>query len=607
MFRYIALLWDHTIERHAAIADRLGDGLEARPGWQAALLAPGLRVFTAGARQGINGSYPLPAQGGVIVGKLFRRGDIDATGSNDVEFTFEEADRIRHTGGRSLVEGFWGRYVAFFCDAANRSIVIRDPSGTLPCYRMQHEGVWIVFSWLDDVLSAMPCVRTPAINWEGIEAHILLGLLGGRETALCGVWQVLPGECTLLTPTGAACALAWNAVDIARAAEDRSPEEAATRLRHTVRACAQAWANCYDRILLRLSGGVDSAILLSCLDRGVTSAEVVCLNYHSAGSDSDERTYARLAAVRAGRTLIERERDDSFRLEALIDVARTPTPGHYVGRMGASRMDAELAAAHGASAMFTGGGGDQLFFELRCTWPAADYLKNRGLGIGFAAAAMDAARLGRVSLWQAIRSAVADCLRPPDPWQGIGSHLRLAGVAALQTSCRRERFIHPALVPNPDLPVGKLHQTQDLTLPFEYYDPCLQDAAPELVNPLLSQPLIELCLRLPTYCLTRGGRGRALARDAFAADIPHEIACRRSKGGMDEHVARVLARNITFARSLLLDGRLVERGILDRRRVEAALSGSPAALSAYVGEVLNCIGVEAWLNRWPATAPALAA
>lgn len=607
MFRYIALLWDHTIERHAAVAKRLGDGLEARPGWQAALLAPGLKVFTAGARQGINGRCPLPAQGGVVVGKLFRRQGIDATGSTDLEFTLEEADRLRRTGGRSLIEGFWGRYVAFFRDAASGCFVIRDPSGTLPCYRMQHEGVWIVFSWLDDVLSAMPCVRTPAINWEGIEAHILLGLLGGRETALCGIWQVLPGECTLLSPAGASCALAWNAVDIARAAEDPPPTEAATRLRDTVRACAQAWANCYDRILLRLSGGVDSAILLSCLDRGVTSAEVVCLNYHSAGSDSDERAYARLAAVRAGRTLIERERDDGFRLEALIDVARTPTPGHYVGRMGASRTDAELAAAHGASAMFTGGGGDQLFFELRCTWPAADYLKNRGPDIGFAAAAMDAARLGRVSVWQAIRSAVADCIRPPDPWQGIGGHLRLVGVAALQTSCRRERFIHPALVPNPDLPVGKLHQTQDVTLPFEYYDPCLPDAAPELVNPLLSQPLIELCLRLPTYSLTRGGRGRALARDAFAADIPHEIACRRSKGGMDEHVALVLARNLTFAKNLLLDGRLVERGILDRKKVEAALSGSPAALSAYVGEVLNCIGVEAWVNRWPATSPALAA
>jgi asparagine synthase (glutamine-hydrolysing) len=151
-----------------------------------------------------------------------------------------------------------------------------------------------------------------------------------------------------------------------------------------------------------------------------------------------------------------------------------------------------------------------------------------------------------------------------------------------------------------ELPIGKLHQVHDLSCAFDYYDPYQRQAAPELVNPLLSQPLVELCLALPTFVLTRGGRGRALARQAFEGDIPAEIAGRRSKGGMDEHIAAVLQRNLPFARSLLLDGELLRRGLLDRGRLEATLSGRISPLAAHVGEVHNCIAIEAWLQRWSA-------
>jgi len=365
--------------------------------------------------------------------------------------------------------------------------------------------------------------------------------------------------------------------------------------------CARSWASCYDALLLRLSGGVDSAILLGSLCPGLPPARVTCLNYHSPGSDSDERGFARLAAQRAGTALVERERDIEFRLHDVLNVARTPTPGTYVGRMGTGRMDAEVAAAQGAHAMFTGGGGDQLFFEFRCAWPAADYLKLRGFDRGFFGAALDAARLGRVSFWQALRNAVADRSFRANPVDGAGQYLALARRDALVSATRQaQRFIHPGLLPDAGptaLSIGKFHQVEALACPLDYYDPYMPEAAPELVNPLLSQPLVELCLQTPTYVLTHGGRGRALARQAFANDIPAEIAARRSKGGMEEHVTTVLHRNLAFAQGLLLDGHLVRQGLLDRDRVEAALSGRPSAADAYVSEIHNCIAVEAWLQR----------
>ena len=157
------------------------------------------------------------------------------------------------------------------------------------------------------------------------------------------------------------------------------------------------------------------------------------------------------------------------------------------------------------------------------------------------------------------------------------------------------------------LPVGKLNHVRMLLHPIAYYDPYERERAPDVVNPLLSQPLIELCLRLPTYLLTHGGSGRALARRAFATELPPEILMRRSKGSIDQHLKNVLTHNLPMARELLLDGELVARGLLDRRRVEAALSGRPQAATVHVTEIHGHIAVEAWLQRWRSAAHARAA
>jgi asparagine synthase (glutamine-hydrolysing) len=595
VFRYIALAWDDALPMDAAGARQLGRELRARPDWHDALHCRGLQVFAKGARPGVNGAYRLLDGHGVVLGRLFRRCDLGSPAGGDVTLTGSEAEHILKSAGRALIRDYWGRYVAFIRTGSGSTRVLRDPSGTLPCFMIEHEGVSIVFSWLEDALELLSHAQLPGVDWEALAAHLLLGDLGGRETALEGVSQILPGQIVDLR-TGES-AMLWSAVDIARSPAAHSAVEAAGQLHSVVGSCARAWASCYDTILFRLSGGVDSSILLSCLAIGGTQADVICVNYHSRGSDSDERHYARLSAARAGRDLIERERDPVFRIDRILQMARTPSPVPYIGWMN-GRADARLAAAHSAAAMFTGAGGDQLFFEFPCWWPVADYLRLRGLDAGFASAAMDAARLGKVSVWRAVALAFVDRVHPTLLAQEPSNHAALLGQSILRKELRRERFVHPALLRPTGLPIGKRTQTRALMHPVGYYDPFEQGSAPELVNPLLSQPLVELCLGLPTYLLTQGGRGRALARRAFAGDLPPQIATRRSKGGMEEHITEVLLSNLDFARGMLIEGELVRRGLLDRAKVEELLSGRPTPLSGHPSQIHALIGVEAWLSRW---------
>lgn len=597
MFRYFGFHWEASNPARAAIAQRIDESIQHAGRWQSALSAPGLRVYVTGARSAVNGIYPMPAARGVILGRLFRRRE-EPCRSQDIVISDNEGDRILRTNGRALIDDYWGRYTAVLRSDHLGTRVLSDPGGALPCYRSSIEGVAVFFSWLEDMLAFAPSSSAPCIDWDAITARLLLGRLGGGRTSLHGVSQILPGQSAVLDAKAGSPISLWSAVEVATRTVDPEPEVAAAQLRQAVVNCSRAWSSCYDAILLRLSGGVDSAILLGSLSIARATTRITCLNYHSPGPDSDERDLARLAAARAGVELIERARDAAFRLDDILTVSRTPTPEVYIGRMGSGRIDAEIADAHQAPAMFTGAGGDQIFFQLRCTWPAADYLHAHGLGSGFVRASLDAARLGGVSLLRAMGSALSDRRYRASPLDGAGQFSTLVRRDVLESARHLDKYVHPDLFCATALPIGKFQQVQELINPMGYYDPYLREAAPEIVNPLLSQPLLELCLALPTWLLTKGGRGRALARRAFARDIPREIANRQSKGGMEGHAATILQRNLPLARALLLEGRLVAQGLLDRSKVEAALAGRLSASGEYLSEIHDCIAIEVWLRQF---------
>lgn len=597
MFRYLAIAWEASQTQSTAQAQRLAAEWHARPDWTPALVRPGLQIFVTGDRRGINEVLPLPGGLGVVLGKLFRRRNLEQVAQQDFRLQGTEGAQILESNGRSLVVDFWGRYVAFMATASASTCVLRDPSGTLPCFQVRLDGVTVVFSWLEDALQLLGASAPDSVNWEALCAHLRLGILGGRETTLSGVSQILPGELHRLDDRHTTTL--WNPADAARARMAGDATDAAEVLERTVRSCTQAWASCYTTLLLRLSGGVDSSIVISCLDPGSTGSDVIAVNYHSAGSDSDEREYARLAAASAKRDLIERERDAGFDIARTFGIARTPGPINYIGWMN-STADARLASAHGAPAMFTGAGGDPLFYEYPRWWPAADYLHDHGVDRGFPAAVMDAARLGRLSVWQTVSLAFRERYSADRSTRTPAGHQALLAEELVHMDLDHARFANPALASAGDLPLGKYMQLAGLTYPLGYYDPFEQSSAPELVNPLLSQPLVELCLSLPTYLLTHGGRGRAMARTAFAHRVPAQIINRRSKGGMEEHIKSVLDSNINRVREVLLDGQLSRRRLIDRMKLEELLSDRPSSLAGAVTQIHALVGVEAWLSRWSA-------
>ena len=606
MFGYIAFIWDETSCGQAETAQLLANLLqEGAKQWNGAFAVPGMRVFSCGQRAGSSEPYIFADNAGVLLGTAFKPLD-DAAMSMPAKKSFcsDDTRQLLASSCRSLVDSCWGRYVAFAHDAASgKSWVLRDPTGGMPCYRASFRGIDLYFSSVEDCLRLG--VLRFSINWESMAARVVFMLLQSRQTAINEVFEVLPGELVEINRGRVIHSFAWNPFLVARTEVIEDADFAIRELRRVAKACVHAWASCYTGILHKLSGGLDSSIVLGCLQDAPTGPSVTCLNYHSAGCDGDERDFARLAARRAGCRLLEWERQSDVRLEDMGRMERTPAPAFYLGPLQASRSEAHLAREVGAGAIFGGGGGDQLLYQAQAVFGAADYLRLKGIDRRFVSVSLDAAHLSRSSIWHVMREAIRNCAPGArfDPGEDAFRHRALVTDETIASVRNGNRFEHPLFASIGNTPPGKLWHVYGLSFPQEYYDPLGAHDDPEQVEPLISQPLVELCLRTPTYVLINGGWDRSIARQAFRPDVPLEILRRRSKGGMEENAQEILLRNVDAARELLLDGHLVKQGLLDRNRVEEVLSGRPTRIVGAMGEIFDHLGAEAWLRSWTTAAP----
>jgi len=604
MFRYLAFVRDdsktggvETLRQLRATLLRSGDE------WTDILSNGDLAVYCADLSGSAAEVCPLPGQHGVILGTLFRR---DATPNSSArlrvdEFGADEARRVVDSAGQHLIEHYWGQYVALFQEpAAGTCSILRGPTGALPCFRAASGGVHVFSSDPNDCLRLGLQLK---IDWDALTYRLMSDGAGENGvTCIDGLQPVHAGERVVLRQGTVESSFAW---DPFRFALDPigDMDSAVATVGRLVKHCIGAWASCYDGVLHRLSGGLDSSLVLSCLAK--SGVRVTCINHHSLGADTDERRFARLAAKHVQCDLVESERDPCVTLKALERVARTAQPSPYIYSLHYGRVEAATAKARGARAIFSGELGDAIFFHQPSLDVAADYVHDFGLSRRLFSVALDVARVDGVSIVHALLNGVLKGWRRRGVWNP-GDDEALRRSRTLVSSAVRDgfkqpmRFLHPWLRhPQPIGPAKFLHIYVTTILAFQqFYDPLGETDDPQIIAPLVSQPLIEECLRIPMHLHIQGGWGRSVARRAFIDSVPQEIIVRRTKGGVDHYAKNVLKSERAFVREFLLDGELIKRRLLNRAGLEQVLSDEPSNIRSMIPELYWYLSVEAWVRAW---------
>lgn len=600
MYRYLALIWNPADHEISASAHPLIERMSAAPAsWQRALHEEGVVVFHAGLNEGASETRVLEGDSGVVLGRIFARAGTPARPAFDPA----ETAAVVASGGKRLFEHYWGRYVAIVRSSRTGEVyVLRDPLGQMPCMLTSYRGVSIVFSDLEDCLRLGVLKFT--VNWSYVAGLLANSGLTTRATALNEVSDVQLGERVRFSGDTLERSIEWHPFEIARTRQIESVDEAARQLRATTRECIHAWASCYSGLIHNLSGGLDSSIVLACLKDAPTCPAITCLNYYGDGPSEDERQYARLVARHFGAELIESPLVPAdVRLDRITTLRRSARPWYYIYELEHGELETRLAAQTGANGLFSGSGGDGIFYQARAELAVADYLFDHGCGSGLLRSAVDAAQVSGKSIWPLLAKALRSRVLPRrfNPiTEGGRPERTLVNADVLRAAARSTEFEHPWFTRKQTrgVPPGVLWHVSTVSIPPAYYTSFGPEVTPERTMPLLSQPLVELCLRMPSYLLIRSGRDRAIARMAFAADLPETTVRRTGKGRVDQYVRNIVDTNIEFLREFLLDGLLVRRGLLNRDRLDLYLTRDRSPADFQYSEILHeHLCIEAWLRR----------
>jgi hypothetical protein len=167
-----------------------------------------------------------------------------------------------------------------------------------------------------------------------------------------------------------------------------------------------------------------------------------------------------------------------------------------------------------------------------------------------------------------------------------------------------ERFIHPWFRDMTHAPMGRTMLAWGAVNSTSAWPnaPFVSSDRGLFVNPLTSQLLIEAVCKMPSRLHFLNAENGAVARQAFRSDLSELVLSRGTGKATGETLLRDLIRyNREFLRELFFDGILVREGILDRVKMEEALSGSVSKSQVKVAEIATQIYIERWLRNLTAT------
>lgn len=488
-----------------------------------------------------------------------------------------------------LARNRWGRYAAVFPDGAALSLM-RDPMGMMPLHALEIDGVLVAAPDVPPWLRTMAALRVDRAALAHALAHPPMLTWA---PVLAGVQTLTPGVLHSRGQGGWTKTVIWDpARFVANAGEDA--ETLRRRLVDRIDMCVAAWAARYPAPHLELSGGLDSAIVLASLARaGLTPSAT---NFTTGYEGGDERRFARPLAERYG---VRLQAHDAR--AAAIDYARLAgdVPGAAPQLHGLDPIHEQVIADHaraaGASAILTGQGGDAVFFQMPSLGIAADLAAKNGFAAFRDPLVLDLAARTARSAWRVLGVMLRERLIGT-PVRRDTFDRRLLGDAVLDV-LEAERLQHPWLGGLGALPPGKRVQLEAIANCQLFFTPVRRGIDRPLIHPLLSQPIVELCLSIPTWQLAPDIRDRGLARGAFRARLPEALLARRRKGEASTYYNRAIAENLPFLRDFLLGGRLAEMGFLDKARLEAALDANRMMHLDETRPVPLYVSFEAWLRR----------
>ncbi|EXS69379.1 MULTISPECIES: asparagine synthase-related protein [unclassified Sphingobium] len=525
----------------------------------------------------------LPGGRGIVLGKLYERENSQPL----VSMTDAQAERILDSHGRVLMSDFWGGYVAILT-TQELDLVIRDPSGSVPCYYLsRHDSISLSS---DPTLLVELGLLDPDLDHSYLVQHLRAISLRPSQTGFRGLVELLRGERLLIRPASVVRDTLWSPWEFAIQASNYHEQDGeAEELRALVETCARSLTAGMDHLLVDLSGGLDSSILTAAL---APANRVTCLNFLTSQASGDEIHFASAVAGAFGLPM-ETVQLDVEEVDLSTSAASSlprPTTRSFVQAWDCRAR--EVAQRIGADGYVNGAGGDNVFCSLQSVAPVADRLLVwRHIG-GVLRSAGDLSELTGCSALTALTRGMRRAWRMPPTYRWLADREFLLERVD-------EPHIDPSLHPWFNVPEGGLPgSAAHIALLLQIENHLESFSRKPMIYPLLAQPIVEWCLSKPSWRWCQGGQNRVLAREAFSNILPDGVVRRRDKGTPESFLVDLFEAKKTQIREIVGDGMLASWGIIDREAILRAIDHAGPARGLTHSRILRIVDVEAWIHSW---------
>ena len=558
--------------------------------------APGFAVFDLSFDVRRARIHPIISDSECGVGAIF--GHIFSTNctTSSNNLTPSESATILKSRGSTIPQNFWGRYVAFV-QCKGRFSVVLDPTAGIPCFYTEQSGVLMVFSHLE--ACEFINKRHFSINFDFIKKLLAYDKIQTGETGLNEVSELLGGHRLTACKGRREIDVIWDATEFASNPYRGSAALAASELKDVAESVVACWAAKFDSIWVSLSGGLDSTIVLGCVAKAISTSEFRAVHRVLDSEDASELRFAQIAAMNVDCDLTIRQHTPTMTIQK-IDTHPASTRPFRTFLTPKEEVFDYPDDKLGQRAVFTGQGGDHLFWVKRSAIRFADYLILKGVDRCFVSELINSARLSGKSIWRVLGEALPVAILGPNRdelLENIRSR-RTEITSAIFDSIDLRSLVpdfkgrHSVAFPEKAQQVGAIRHLIHVRRTLETPDPT------DAVHPLFSQPLMELCLRIPTPILSLNGVSRGLARSAFANDLPLEIRRRVTKGSATRFFSDKVKQNQNAICEALLDGALSTHGIIRNDDITRFVALGGYRNHDYGHILLAYYSVEAWLRTW---------
>jgi len=529
----------------------------------------------------------------MLCGRLFKKNSGKIALLSDLNI-----EAIVKSHGKELSDNYWGSYILIIISHEGIAFY-KDPMGQTTLFYTQIEDGFIFASNIAPLIDFLG--NSAALNWAYLTSYIVGNDLITAETPFNGVYEMLPGcETSISLRDKPKLTLFWDPTVISSSfIEDE--ENYQNQLYDTARMALTSWISGSKKAHITLSGGLDSSSLLALLKISGYKEPIYAINYFdSSFRGGDERDFAQEVSEQYKVSLNFIDFQDHLAFNETKSSKRFNRPTNILLATKFTAALASIMNVEKEDILISGEGGDHVFLASPPREAYIDYLLEKNFH-GSANILKDVCGYYRMPYIKLLKETVS-----------IYGHHKLGTLNYLDLVMKPQSWMTESF---------KNKINQDLFKPIFWEN--LKNVSPgkarhimaifsasmrnsrgneipgkSFINPLLSQPLVEHALSMPTYQSFKNGHNRFQFRMAMARNVSGRYLWRTSKGETSGAMVSGIKKNFAHIQSLLLNGRLAEEGFIDTHILHQALREVRSGKVDNLWPINKLFIVESWLSSW---------